>query len=131
MISAGDTFIIPDPGRTLDKHLWILISDPDKDPDRVVLVSMTTYRRHQEDVCIIERGEHPFVDRKSCIHYRDAKEVSAAKISHLLETGLLERHHPLGLKLLQRVRAGAALSKRFPLERAEILIEQGLLDLSP
>jgi hypothetical protein len=40
-MEAGDTFYLPD--KAADGHLWIVISAPGKNPDRVLLVSMTSY----------------------------------------------------------------------------------------
>jgi hypothetical protein len=40
-VKAGDTFYVGD--RSVDTHLWVVISDPEKDAERVVTVSVTTY----------------------------------------------------------------------------------------
>jgi hypothetical protein len=40
-MEAGDTFYLPD--KVADGHLWVVISNPAKNPDRVLLVSMTSY----------------------------------------------------------------------------------------
>ena len=53
-MEAGDTFYLPD--KAADEHLWIVISDPGKNPDRVLLVSMTSYDVDKEDVCLIDAG---------------------------------------------------------------------------
>ncbi len=39
-MKAGSTFYICD--RNVDSHLWVVISDPERDPLRVIMVSMTT-----------------------------------------------------------------------------------------
>jgi hypothetical protein len=48
-MQAGDTFYLPD--KAADGHLWVVISEPAKNPDRILLVSMTSY-----DVERIRRG---------------------------------------------------------------------------
>jgi len=53
-VKAGDTFYIRD--RSVDTHLWVVISDPEKDAERVVIVSMTTYENYKEDVCLLDQG---------------------------------------------------------------------------
>jgi hypothetical protein len=58
-MKAGDTFYISDRG--VDTHLWVVISDPDRDAERVVLVSMTTYEGYKEAVCLLDVGDHPRV----------------------------------------------------------------------
>jgi hypothetical protein len=43
-MNAGDTFRIPQPGTSLDSHLWVVISDPVVDAERVLIVNFTTRR---------------------------------------------------------------------------------------
>ncbi len=47
-MNAGDTFRIPQPGTSLDSHLWVVISDPVVDPDRVLIVNFTTRRKDSD-----------------------------------------------------------------------------------
>ncbi len=56
-MKAGDTFILPDD--SADKHLWVVISDPDQDPERILVVGLTSYDVTKEDVCLIKAREHP------------------------------------------------------------------------
>ena len=64
-MEAGDTFYLPD--KSADGHLWIVVSDPERNPNRVLLVSMTSHDVGKEDVCLIVAGEHPKVTHKTCI----------------------------------------------------------------
>ena len=77
-MEAGDTFYLPD--KAADGHLWIVISDPRKNPDRVLLVSMTSYDVDSEDVCLIDAGEHPRVKHKTCICYKPARATSLVNL---------------------------------------------------
>jgi len=47
-VKAGDTFIIEQPGTSLDSHLWMVISDPNVDPHEVVLLNFTTWRADKD-----------------------------------------------------------------------------------
>jgi hypothetical protein len=38
-----------------------VISDPQRDPGRVIMVSVTTFEDYKEDVCPINAGDHPRV----------------------------------------------------------------------
>jgi hypothetical protein len=69
-MEAGETFYLPD--KSADGHLWIVISDPKKDPDRVLLVSMMSYDLDKEDVYLIDAGEHPKVKHKT-LHLLQAR----------------------------------------------------------
>jgi hypothetical protein len=125
-MEAGETFYLPD--ISADGHLWIVISDPRKDPDRVLLVSMTSYDVDKEDVCLIDVGEHPRVKHKTCICYKPARATSLANLDRLRESGYLQMQEPVAANLLHRIRRGAALSRRIELEHLELMEEQGLLD---
>jgi len=62
-VTSGATFFIKD--RSIDSHLWVIISDPLKDPTQVVMVSITTYESRKESACILDAGDHPGISHKS------------------------------------------------------------------
>jgi hypothetical protein len=112
----------------LDSHLWVVISDPVVDAERVLIVNFTTRRKDSDPACILQAGEHPFVHHETCVNYAGAKVVSRAQIQILLQRGLLSSHTSLSVNLLKRIRDGAAASERMSLEHADILVEQGLIE---
>ena len=128
MIKAGDSFRVPEPGTSLDSHLWVVISDPAADSERVLIVNFTTRRKDSDPACILQAGEHPFVRHETCVNYAGAKVVSEAQIRTLVQKGLLSSHAALSAALLERIRDGAAASERMSLRHADILIEQGLIE---
>src|SRR5205823_2432203 len=73
-VQAGDAFLLGYKG--LDDHLWVIVSDPTKDAQRVLLISLTTAAPHKESVCLIQAGEHPWVKHETCVAYDKAKVVS-------------------------------------------------------
>ena len=79
---AGDTFFLKKVAA--DKHLWVIISDPESYLDQVLFVSMTSYDITKEDVCLINQGEHPFVRHKTCIDYSDARHATSDQLEKLL-----------------------------------------------
>jgi hypothetical protein len=109
-------------------HLWIVISDPAKNPDRVLLVSMTSYGVDKEDVCLIAAGEHPKVKHKTCICYKPARATTLENLRRLRDTGYLAMQEPVSAGLLQRIRRGVSSSRRIDLEHIELMEEQELLD---
>ncbi len=127
-MNAGDTFRIPEPGTSLDSHLWVVLSDPAADPERVLIVNFTSRRNDSDLACVLQAGQHPFVHHETCVNYGGAKVVSAAQIQTLLQKGLLSSHAALSPALLKRIRDGAAASERMSLQHADILIEQGLIE---
>jgi len=127
-MNGGDTFRIPQPGTSLDSHLWIVISDPSIDAKRILIVNFTTLRADSDRACVLNAGEHPFVKHETCVNYGGAKIVSKATIEHLMSKGLRLPHASLSGHLLKRIRDGAAASTRMSLDNADIMIEQGLIN---
>jgi hypothetical protein len=125
-LRAGDTFYLPD--KSADGHLWIVVSDPEKDPSRILIASMTSYDADKEDVCLIHPGEHPRVKHKTCICYRPMRQTTLETLDRLRQSGILDMQAPVDQEILQRIRRGAALSRVIDFEHVEILDDQGLLD---
>jgi hypothetical protein len=127
-MNAGDTFHIPLPGTSLDSHLWVVISDPVKDANNVLIVNFTTWRSDSDPACILQASEHPFVHHETCVNYAGAKVVSVAQLTTLLQAGKMVNHAPVSNALLKRIRDGAGDSTRMAMDHANILIDQGLLE---
>ena len=104
------------------------ISDPEKNPDRVLLVSMTSYDVGKEDVCLIDVGEHPRVKHKTRISYKPARQTSLEDLDRLRDSQYLRMQEPVSPEILHRIRRGASLSRRIDLEHLELMEEQELLD---
>ena len=102
-MNAGDTFLPPKPYN----HLYMVISDPALDADNLVIVNFTTFSTDEEDSCVAQAGEHPFLTRKSCVRYKDGRKTSVAALNELVKKGVMKPHKPLSSDLLERVRRGA------------------------
>jgi len=125
-VQAGDTFLLKD--KAVDDHLWIIVSDPSVDDQKVLFVSMTTYGPSKEAVCLLNPGDHPFVRHQTCIAYDFARATSLQKLTALKDAGLLEMSTPVAAGLLIRIRRGLSLSKRIRSDHLELMLDQGLLD---
>ncbi len=121
-MSEGDTFLPPPPFN----HLYVVISNPSLD-GRVVMVSFTTHTPNEEQLCIIESGEHPFVNRKTAVRYKDARSATTAQLEAVVKIGQLKPHSPVSAELLARMRVGAASSDFLPEGCRKILTEQGVI----
>jgi hypothetical protein len=125
-MNAGDTFFITD--RRVDAHLWIVISDPSKDSERVILVSATTYESHKESVCLLEAGDHPAISHKTCIAYNETRMTSLEKLRALQQGGHLRVQPPVSNAVLARIRDGVSNSRRIKYKYVEILLEQEVIE---
>ena len=125
-MKAGDTFTISDRG--VDTHLWVLISDPDRDAERVVLVSMTTYEDYKEDVCLLDVGDHPRVSHKTCIAYNEARMTTLEKLRVSQDGGHLIVQAPVWKGVLTRIRDGVSKSTKIKPKFIDILLEQEVIE---
>ena len=125
-MKAGDTFFLA--GGAADRHLRVIISDPTKNPDRVIFASMTSYDVTKEDVCQLNVGDHPFVKHKTCVAYASAKEAALKDLLQLRDAGQLRSDIPVSSEILKRIWRGASLSKDIKLKYLELMLDQGLLD---
>lgn len=125
IFNAGDAF--RDASRTVDIHLWIIISDPHQDPSRVLIVSLTTYKPYKDQACRLQRGDHQAIRHDTCVAYNLAKMTTIARLEEARDEGLILRDVPVTSEILTRIREGAALSKRMAIEHFELLEAQGLV----
>lgn len=114
---------------SLPRHLWIVISDTEQWPDEVVIVNFTTSRNPSWDdkSCIVQAGEHAYVNHRTYVNYRDAKIVSLPDLKRLKTKGLLIRNSDVSDALLDRIRKGAESSKFTQLKIIEVLKRQGCI----
>jgi len=125
---AGDTFRFAD--RALEKHLWIVISDPMLDvADPVVVVRLTTYREGRDCTCVLQPGDHPFITHATVVDYEWALDIPNAGLEGFVGDGRAFLREPVGSEVLGRIRQGAAESEFMPEGCKEILVRQGLIDL--
>lgn len=126
-MNAGDTFLIAQPGTSLDSHLWIVLSDPTLDKNNIVLVNLTTWRPDKDQACLLEKKHIPgFVTHKTCVNYGGSKVVTLEQFTKL--TTNLKRLAPLKPEVLKMIRRGAANSKHMKIGHFAILDSQNLID---
>jgi hypothetical protein len=125
-VNAGDAFFIKD--RSVDTHLWVIISDTQADPARVVMVSVTTYENYKEDVCLLEAGDHPRITHKSCVFYKETKMTTLEVLQARLDQGSLSMQPPVTDEILARIRDGVSRSRTIKAKFIDILLEQGVIE---
>jgi hypothetical protein len=80
---------------------------------------------------MIERQEHPWVTRRSCIAYGFARLLCRDDFYRFKDAGLLKLQAPIAPDLLQRIREGAARSPYLKIAFLNILKRQGLVPNTP
>ncbi|HEX8199182.1 MAG TPA: hypothetical protein VF590_01750 [Isosphaeraceae bacterium] len=124
-MQAGDSFFLDG---VAERHLWVIISDPTVNPERVLFVSMTSFDVTKEDVCLLDAGDHSFVKHKTCIDYSHAREATLTALVRLRDSGRLRPHEPVSAELLGRIRRGVSLSRDIKFRYVELLLDQGVID---
>ena len=131
-LQAGDALLMPDADNEEARHLWIIISDPLRHPQQVLIVNVTTWEKLKEDTCILEPAECescPFIKHTSCIDYRRATIEPSSRIENWLETGTVSRQATISRDLLEKIRKGAQESRFLPNKCELFLADQGLIEL--
>jgi hypothetical protein len=121
-MQAGDTFKY---GRRL--HLWVVVSDPRLDRVRVLIANMTT-DDGVDPSCILDVGDHPFVEHRTRMRYDMARIVTDAELEGYVASNTIRLHEPVSAEILQRIRQGAAASAYIPFGCKQVLIDQGLTE---
>jgi hypothetical protein len=125
-VKLGDTFRFDDSSED-GGHLFVVISDPQIQPDKVLVTSVTTLHEGVRDrSCVIEAGEHPQIRRRSCMFYDDTYLTTARRLAQFAAWGDVVVHEPFDLDLMERVWEGAVVSAFFKYEYRELLDSQGL-----
>jgi hypothetical protein len=124
-MKAGDTFRLQG---VADRHTWVILSDPEIDDQRVLLVSFTGYFPGMDPSCIVEVEEFSILDKRSCIYYADIKEASVTALDQLQGAGKLQRRSPVPPELLERIREGVSLSRDIEVKHIEFLLGQGVIE---
>ena len=122
-MDAGTTFLLS----AGDIHLWIIISDPKLDPQNVLIVNLTSLTPRKEQSCVLKVGDHPWIRHDTCVNYGDSSVTTLDKLVAARDANALVIQSPVGPDILQRVRESAMNSTKMPLDHAEILISQGLV----
>jgi hypothetical protein len=123
---GGDTFYVRD--RAVDTHLWVVISEPEQDPERVVMVSLTTYEDYKEAVCLLDVGDHPRINHRTCVAYNEARMTTLKNLIALRDGGQLSIQVPVSPEVLARIRDGVSKSTRIDYKYIEILLDQGVIE---
>lgn len=127
-MEIGDTFLLDD--RSIDPHLWVVISDPAADRERVVIVNLTSHDDLSKDSsCLLQVGDHPWVSHETCVRYKDARIVAELQLDALVKRKRLEPREPVSDELLTKILEGAERTEFLPLKCREILRLQGLIQV--
>jgi hypothetical protein len=106
-LQAGDTFVLA------DSHLWIVLSDPNKNAGKFIFVNLTSDVLRAGIHCELSVGDHPWIVKKTYVNFGDAMEgtpESESRLLALIGRGVT-KHDPLSQELLSRIVAAGKITK--------------------
>lgn len=119
--AAGNTLLVPS-GRS-GMHLFVLTLGPVVlsgygQAQQVLMASATTVREGipHDPSCILDAGDHPFIQHRSYIAYRYARVDAASHIESMVSASSWVPQAPCSPELLQRVVEGMRVSRQAPRE---------------
>jgi hypothetical protein len=124
-MKGGDAFRPADARFDKYRHLWVVVSDPEQDPDEVVIVSIAEAHPKKDTACILQPGEHPFRYKESCVAYDLANLTSTADLVRARDDGDLEPMEPMDPAVLDRIRKRSSLSTRMDPDPTTCSIDKG------
>src|SRR5437660_5220934 len=111
-----------------EAHHWVILSDPRANPDAVLIVHLTSWRKDKEQTCIIEKGEHECIVERCCVYYEGATITTLRDLFNAKDGGVLKLERLLmPADVLKRIREGVVLSDNVPTGAEELLRQQGLI----
>ncbi|MCE0483108.1 MAG: hypothetical protein LV479_02595 [Methylacidiphilales bacterium] len=113
MANLGNSWMLPKPGQETE-HLWVLITRPDPASREAIMVNVTTQRPHSDNTTVLNRGDHPFIQRPSVVLYADARMVDTRLLDQAVASGSFRAHTPFSGPVLERIQAGLQTSPFTP-----------------
>lgn len=107
--AAGDTFIFTYDG----SHLSIALTTPVGANGTFLAVNLTSVKNGAplDDTCLIQPGEHPWVTKRSEVHYLKMREWQTSGFDSLDSYGgSCKAERPLSKGLLNRIQNGVIVS---------------------
>jgi len=110
----GDTILFRSSFWELTRHLYVVVTPPDGDPPRVVIVGFTTKHRTSDTTVVLRPRHHPFFDRETVANYAHASIRSVEALKERIEDGIAEAHEPFSEDDLKLIQQGILQSRRTP-----------------
>lgn len=112
-------------GPDTPRHPWIVLSDPAKDSDAVVIVNLSTKPGPDNPPCIVQPGEHNTISRQSYVRFEKARKTTLNALERGLAGNILSLSTEISAELLRRIQTHLLVSHHVPSELKKILRDQG------
>jgi len=110
-VQPGDTFLLLG-GPVPTPHLWVILWGPAGPAEAYLAVMLTTLRAHSDRTCVLQPGDHPFIQHDTVVSYRDVLRLTGEKLAERSAEGKAKPRDPVDAGVLERIRAGFFASSR-------------------
>ena len=126
----GSTLLIPSGPKDGHKHLFVVMITPTgvdgygKEP-MALMACVTSVKEGvtNDDTCVLNNGDHPFIEHSSFIDYRFTRLEKAKFVETKVQSGEFIEKEPCSPDLIKRIIQGALKSRRINREHKKILEE--------
>ena len=111
-----------------DDHLHIIITDPSKKTGCVLVMNIWSVKgsKFEDETCVLQGGDHPFVRHPSWVVYDRAFLESVGRLRRQYQIGAIYDAGSLANGVLRRIQSGAFETTSVPFECMDALREQGI-----
>ncbi len=115
-IALGDTVSFCTDDYPYPSHLFIVVTLPSGNPPSVVLVNFTSLRKGSDTTVVLDKGDHPFIKKRTVVDYRWARIKGVRDLKALVKNGDATPDCPCRSDILKRIQDGVLRSPDTPIE---------------
>ncbi|PSB27617.1 hypothetical protein [Chlorogloea sp. CCALA 695] len=112
-IYPGKCILLPKPNQPT-RHLWIVLTEADKNSLEVVFVNLTTHRHDSDDTVILDKGDHEFIKHRTVVYFADTRFAPVNKLKEIAKQDEYNFHKDCSTEMLKRIQCGLLISKFTP-----------------
>lgn len=121
--AVRDTFILQDEN-DVNGHLYVIITKPffceEKDCDAVVVVNFSALDENWRK-CVVQKGEHCFINKPSCIKFEYYRIYCVEKIKENVKSSKVLLKPIISHDLLKKIYDGVDATKQLPEEVRQLI----------
>lgn len=111
-------------------HLWIVCSDPNESPHRILLLNVTSWKETpgSDDSCLVFPKDHPSISHKSYINYNLGEIRPLSHLRRIEDNGCIEEKEKASTELLEKIHQGAEITYFLDVNAIKLLKDQGFIE---
>lgn len=110
----GSTLYWPCDSLAFDPHLWVILTLPFSDPQKIVMVMLTSKRDYSDTTVVLNKGDHPFIIRPTVILYSSANLFKTDELIKDIKLNIARPREHFNELVLEKIKKGLLTSKFTP-----------------